>query len=169
MEADLAALRAQVQALTKENEWLKERCDVLEPLARNYNPQRLRADAAEARLATLAAVVREVEQEMGEVAHEPGCPAIVSADASECACIAAAVARWCDKLRAALPKEEQPLSLISSIIDLDEWPCGCWQIVGHSTIHTCSDHQHGLLPDDYWHTHKPRRKQARLLEEEATR
>jgi hypothetical protein len=57
-ETDTSALLARVQALEAENAKLTERCAVLEPGARNYNPMRLRAEAAEAKVAELESRVR---------------------------------------------------------------------------------------------------------------
>ena len=54
----ISALREQVARLQREIVALKERCDVLEPGARNYNPMRHRAEAAEAACVWLLAYVR---------------------------------------------------------------------------------------------------------------
>lgn len=56
------------------------------------------------------------------------------------------------------------MSRIATVIDLDEWECGCWQIPGHSVLHLCTMHQCDGGDGSYWRTHPTSRKQARLVE-----
>lgn len=55
----VGALVGALEQAQQENERLRERCDVLEPGARNYNPQRIRADKAEALARRLAQALAE--------------------------------------------------------------------------------------------------------------
>ena len=61
------------------------------------------------------------------------------------------------------------MSLIATVINLDEWPCGCWQIEGHSVLHLCANHQVDGGDGSYWRTHETVKKQGRLLEVDPAR
>ena len=56
----IADMQAEVASLTARIGELQERCDVLEPGARNYNPMRVRAEQAEARVTALLALVNNI-------------------------------------------------------------------------------------------------------------
>lgn len=59
------------------------------------------------------------------------------------------------------------MALILAEVDADKWPCGCWQIVGHSTIHVCPWHQDSIdTPPYYWRTTATERVKLKVLEKE---
>lgn len=65
-----AALEALLVGLREENARLAERCDVLEPGARNYNPMRFRAEKAESSLIDLRSRLTELVEWLGSNERE---------------------------------------------------------------------------------------------------
>ena len=71
VQQDLELAEAELTKLREERDRLQERCDVLEPGARNYNQMRLRADAAERRVQALEAALMAAREAFD--AHDHWC------------------------------------------------------------------------------------------------